>query len=278
MKIMLVIPCLYNDLIHYSKSLFDSVSNFKKEFDNVLIFLVVQGGKDKADIQNIIDKLYDINVSIVLECVDWRNVSRARNLGVNYARKYNYTHMVFHDISLYYPEDTCRYFKSNVCLDKSVKVKANFTDHIPLNTKQTYFESIRFNPIYECYVWCWMFYVKDITYLFDEGIGPGDTTVYKSGEDVKFLFDNFSMLYQSTYIQPKQLCVCHPPRDSSFDKHLTYAKGQGFLFRYLINRYPMRLRVWIDLILFFGNAIYRVLLCKKNSLLILKERMKGLLL
>ncbi|HGX6201730.1 TPA: hypothetical protein ACJHM0_003431, partial [Shigella dysenteriae] len=63
-------------------------------------------------------------------------------------------------------------------------------------------------------------------------------------------------------------------REKDFSKHKIYAKGQGRVFKILLKEY-FSIRLLMDCILFFGNALVRCIFFRKNSFYILKERCVG---
>jgi hypothetical protein len=75
--------------------------------------------------------------------------------------------------------------------------------------------------------------------------------------------------------------VFHPHRPSDLSKQLTYAKGQGALYRYLLCGMSLPwnacLGVGILFFLFIGNAFFRAITFRHNGFQILKNRLQGVL-
>lgn len=115
---------------------------------------------------------------------------------------------------------------------------------------------------------------------FDESLGPGEKTHFKSGEDTLFLLE----LFQKNNVQflnyHPHLRVLHPQRPADNSKKLTYALGQGNLFRVLIanttdKTFFVYLIGWLSL--FLGNTLFMLITFKPNALAIAKMRLKGLI-
>ena len=123
MKLLLVIPCLKDELVNFRDTLLESLLNFNKEFEEISAFIVVQGQGNEHNPADIFEYIRP-QVTIFDECVSWKNASKARNMGIVFAKENNYTHIVFHDIALFYPITTCKFFRSKANVGKSVKVKA----------------------------------------------------------------------------------------------------------------------------------------------------------
>lgn len=277
MSLLLVIPCVSSELNSYKDSIVSSTSNFSKYKSQVSVYIIVQWEQNSNESEDF-SELKKLGFNVIVSNVYWKSVSKARNEALKYAKNNKFDFVIFHDASVYYPVETCDYFFSCMCRKKSVKIKEAFSLNFHSRNNAVTYRNIKFNPIYHCYLWAWMFKVEDINCYFNESIGPGENTLYKSGEDVEFLFDNYYHLYGKRVREAKNRFVLHPPREIGFKKHLTYASGQGHLFKSLISRYPLNFRIWLDMLLFIGNSFFRVVLLKENSLLILKERLRGLFL
>ena len=287
MTLLVVIPVLYREWVQYRDSLLLSVSNIYSEFgDNVVFYFVFQ---DKA-----VSEL-DVCDSRVLEkypCEiifsDVLNVSAARNMGIRRAKSLTAKFIIFHDCSVIYPKRSLQFFKHNLdSLDESciAQLKVAFHDYrfigelngesVDEMVEPSPFTLSKVNPIRDCYLWSYLFIVDKIKSIFDESIGPGERTTYKSGEDVLFLFDYFVKGGIHSSKVALSAIVIHPPRPSDYSKHLLYARGQGRLFRLLLRSYPKDVNVWKYFVLFWGNALVRVFLLRKNSCNILFRRMLG---
>lgn len=260
------------DFHKYKNQLTESFLNLDDAFNgNCFFYLVIQG--DKSD---LID--YDfgsLNVEVKYE--SFLGISHARNLCIEKATDLNSQFVLFHDASIYWTKIAAEFIFEN----RNVTPKVNICFSDEIKNSDVYVldgNKSKVNPIYDTYVWSYLFKLKDIYSLqFNINFGPGQNTVYKSGEDVLFLFDVFNQKKSfNVYKSNRNIVIYHPPRDSDFSKHLLYAKGQGKIFRILVNKY-LSLYLLKDIILFFGNAIFRCLLMKKNSIKILLQRVSGFL-
>ncbi|WP_318480491.1 hypothetical protein [Photobacterium leiognathi] len=260
----------YSDFYKYQHTLIESFSYLDRSFDgNCFFYMVIQGD----DIEKLEPKLTRLNVHVRHE--SYLGVSNARNLCIKKALEIGAEYILFHDASICWTEDAANFiFRYK---DVMPKVNVSFSDGIKKYDCLDLIGSKRkVNPIYDTYVWSYLFKLDDISGLkFNLDFGPGQNTNFKSGEDVLFLFDVFSIRQSyNVFESEKKIMIYHPPRDSDFSKHLLYAKGQGKMFRILLARF-LSFSIVKDIILFFGNAIFRCLLLKKNSLKILLQRVSG---
>jgi len=265
------------DWVNYHRSLYDSFSNIATHWKNkVLFYVVLQGGNDEV-LPNINSKA---SLNIEIFNTTFMGVSRARNICIDKAKHVNAEFILFHDASIFWTSSAAE-FIAHHCHDEIVtKVKVAFSDTIR-EISASLCQSLSFgavrkiNPFYDAYVWSYLFSVAKLQNIaFDERFGPGQETHFKSGEDVIFLFDYFSKINSFCVFEAINASVIHPPRSADFDKHLIYASGQGKIFSLLVRKYPS-LRIFIDLGLFFGNAVFRCLLLKPNAFKILKQRFNG---
>lgn len=266
------------DWINYHHSLYDSFSNIATHWKNkVLFYVVLQGVSNDEGLPNL-DTDATLNVEICN--TTFMGVSRARNICIEKARCINSKFILFHDASIFWTSSAAE-FIAHHCYDEIVtKVKVDFSattreKNNPLGQGLSSGTVRKINPFYDAYVWSYLFNVADLQSIsFDERFGPGQETHFKSGEDVSFLFDYFSKVNSFSVFEANGASVLHPPRNADFDKHLTYASGQGKIFSLLVRKYPSW-RIFVDLGLFFGNALFRCLLLKPNSFKILKQRFYG---
>lgn len=254
----------------YKKKLIESLFNLNKAFNgDCFLYIVIQG-----DTFDLIDSDFGtINVEVKYESL--LGVSSARNLCIQKATDLNSKFILFHDASIYWTKEASEFICKN--RDLTPKVNICFSDEIKeLNVYSFDGKKSKVNPIYDTYVWSYLFKLKDIYSLqFNINFGPGQNTVYKSGEDALFLFDVFNKKKSyKVYKSNENVVIYHPPRDSDFSKHLLYAKGQGKIFRILLNKH-FSLFLLKDVILFFGNAVFRCFLLRKNSFKILIQRVSG---
>ncbi|BBU98261.1 hypothetical protein KYI78_12040 [Providencia rettgeri] len=269
-ELFIGVCCTQADFIKNKNRIKKSIDNLACAFNYNCNVLIVIQNKSFSTISLRAEK-YHIEVQYENEL----NVSNARNICIEKALHYNSKYTLFHDASIYWSKNAANFINFNKGNTPKVNVIFNNNlDNIDLNYLNSSIKKI--NPIYEPFVWSYLFNTKDISELhFDTNFGPGENTRYKSGEDVIFLFDFFERKKNNQIVVPNEnVYVYHPPRESDYSKHLLYAEGQGKMFRVLIKKHPS-IRIYLDLCLFFGNGIYRLLLCRKNSHKILYKRLNG---
>lgn len=281
MKILCIIPCLANEPYKYKESLLASTGRLSKCFGSDIHFVAIIQPNTNASsdlTENVEASFFKQFNNFSVVNLTYRSVSKARNIGIDFAEKHQFTHIYFHDVSIELTESTCAILKSDgmhPSLAFSFQAKfvgANTTDQLKKLSKPS-----KALPLYKPYVWTYIIPLKLIADLrFNEDFGPGDGTNYKSGEDLLFLYEiliktDFSVIENNSAI------AFHPPREKNYTKHLNYAKGQGLTLRLLINKHK-RISDLIYCFLFFGNAIFRCLFLKQNSIKILKNRASGFFL
>lgn len=266
------------DWITYHQSLYDSFSNIAKCWEQkVLFYVVLQGVSSAEDICHS-----DVEAKLNVEVFNtvFMGVSRARNMCIEKAKCINSEFILFHDASIYWMSSAAEFIfhHRNDALVAKVKMvfsAATREENTYLGQSSSISVERKINPFYDTYVGSYIFRVEKLQNIaFDERFGPGQETRFKSGEDVSFLFDYFSTIQTFCVLEAINDFVFHPPRTADFDKHLTYASGQGKIFSILVRKYPSW-RMYIDLGLFFGNAVFRCLLLKPNAFKILKQRLNG---
>lgn len=261
-----------NDWYLYRKTLEESFHNISYYWDSkCLVYIVIQG-KDDSDTP---EGLISDRRNVLFYATEEMGVSKARNKCIEKAVELDAKYIIFHDASIYWPMESVKFLFENKDLSIPVKVTPQFflTAEEQQNKEEKKERGV--NPIYDTYIWSYLLHVAKLNSLrFDEMIGPGNYTIYKSGEDVLFLFDYFYTAQSFTVLECSTRFVYHPPRPESYEKHLIYAAGQGRLFRVLLNRYPSYALIR-DLILFFGNAFVRCFLLKPNAMKILLLRLSG---
>ncbi|WP_445153177.1 hypothetical protein [Aeromonas hydrophila] len=270
---LLVGVCLTKtDWLAHKKTLIPSFQHIVDAWGgNVLVFVVLQGSEDvKISSSDLPDYL-------LLFEINFMGVSNARNLCLERAKEIGAEFILFHDASIFWPKSSADFIASNRSANPKVKVRFSdcYIEDGQYLRPRLHGHQKKVNPIYDTYIWSYLIKLSDVHGIkFNEAFGPGQKTLFKSGEDVLFLFDYLYKI-KSRYVLEADGCyVFHPKRALTYDKHLTYASGQGKIFRVLLAKYPSLL-LCRDLILFFGNAIIRCLLCKPNSYRILKYRFIG---
>ncbi|ENO8808613.1 hypothetical protein ACCE85_000559 [Photobacterium damselae] len=264
--------CLtYDDYVKNKEVLLKSLNNLKKVFnEKCYIYIVIQSNCDISLFESGIDYL------VIREM----NVSNARNLCIEKSSKEGFKYLLFHDATIFWTVNAALFIKEKINQDVLLKVKLKFTDITYNNDKSKFTVDgtyKKINPMYNTYVGMYLFEVEKIKNIkFSTEHGPGSNTKYKSGEDVLFLYDYMNLNGDIIVYESNQHFIEHPKRDSDYSKHLYYAYGQGRVFRVLLkskNNY----HIYLDLMFFLGNACVRCFMFKKNSLNILKLRIKGLL-
>ncbi|WP_275075987.1 hypothetical protein [Providencia rettgeri] len=257
------------DWISYKNSILHSLSCIEKHWKNDCIFyIVIQNKNFLSKAETNLDK----NKKILYTPIE--NVSTARNACIKKAKELKVKFILFHDASISWTNSAAYFLHKN--REKNITLKANVSFSSFHDDSQFHFTATKckINPIYEPYVWSYLFSLDKIKDLyFNENFGPGQYTRFKSGEDVLFLFDYFNN-NSFHVLTNKNAKIHHPPRDSQYSKHLTYALGQGKMFRILLsnNKTPS---IYRDIFLFFGNSFFRCLLLRPNSFKILRHRFQG---
>lgn len=267
------------DFDKYRNRLFQSLKNLYSAFKtNCVVYIVLQ-----SDSACEISEGFYGEEWIKLVNIHYMGISNARNLCIEKAQSISAKYIIFHDASLYWTPSAAEFIFKYKEHPVTPCVNISFEDHVEPHicrglTKHTNVMSSKItknNPIYNSFVWSYLFRVADInSSRFDLNFGPGDSTIFKSGEDVLFLFEYFSK--DKRVIMPRNsgVLISHPPRPGDFSKHLLYAYGQGALFRKLVKEH-FNIRLLIDVVLFFGNAIFRCIMLRKNAFPILINRLKG---
>lgn len=258
----------------YKLKLIESFSNLRAVFgDGCIAYVVIQ---DESYIENIFSQT-EIEWIYIGE-IKKLGVSNARNLCIEKSIELKSDFLLFHDATIYWPLNAARFIFKHRSAFETPKVNVIFNNPRSINIEKNGNDKgiiLKADPMYNPYVWSYLLRVKNINAIrFDTNYGPGANTRYKSGEDVIFLFDYFSDNRDIVIPSDKHVTIYHPPRPADFSKHLLYAYGQGALFRDLCKKH-LSFKLIVDCVLFFGNAIFRCILLKKNSFSILLNRLKG---
>lgn len=281
MKILCALTCLDYEFSNNAEGLKKSFSNLKSVLKEKLEFvLIIQKSAIPCDeiFYRMIEEFCDIFAIRRFRMVDYRSVSKARNEAIGCAIDENFDKIIFHDATIIYSVGACEHYLDNLYSDYVPNLRPLFGSYQQQNVTNSSPCSIECpNPILNCYVWTYLFNVADLkTVRFDTGFGPGDETIYKSGEDVLFLYA--ALVENNKYVVVnRNAFVFHPPRSAGYQKHLLYALGQGKTLRILLKRYSSAY-LYFHVVYFFANALARVLLLKRNSLAILIKRCEGFFL
>lgn len=255
------------DFFNYRVSLLSSLRNFNEVFKSSVTFYIVY----QSEIDFLSSEDFSGVSNVVVKNVDWLSVSKARNTGLDYAIYNNFNKVVFHDVSLFYPVKICEFYLNNL---NAQLLKACFSFGIRSKTINLNVVKRKPTKLNDYYVWLYMFETRLISHRFDEECGPGKFTKYKSGEDFLFLAEFFHENKNIEFEELSSPYIFHPPRPSDYSKQLTYASGQGRMYKKLLkNFFSFRYFYWC--FLFFINAIFRVFSFKPNAKKIFKLRVKG---
>lgn len=261
---------LYDDWVKYQKQIIKSFDNLKENWQGeCFFFLAIQGhGEHKIALPQDDKYIHVYYLSIL-------GISYARNKCIEEANKFNCKWIIFHDATIFWPQEAVEFiFKHRLSLEPP-KIKLRFSDGIAKQPQLFEYTKRKINPIYDTYVGSILYDLQCIgTLKFNENHGPGNNTTYKSGEDVLFSFDYFTSMKNFEVLESNHLAIYHPPRPTNFEKHRLYARGQGRVFRLLLSKH-ISFRLVVDSLLFIGNAITRCILFKKNSFSILRDRLAG---
>lgn len=261
---------LYKDWVSHKEHIIKSFINLNNAFHGECFFIICI--QDFGD--NTIDSkfgLHNYNVIYLTEV----GISLARNRCIDEAQSMNCKWIMFHDATIYWPVNAANFIYEKRLSEIPPKVKLKFSDISEDEIDNHKYSIKNINPIYETYIGAMLLNLNVIDSLrFNELHGPGDKTIYKSGEDVLFSFDYFSKKHDFRVCEANKLEIYHPPRLNDFEKHKIYARGQGRVFRVLLTKH-FSLQLVFDSILFLEMLFSGVFYLKKNSFTILSERIVG---
>lgn len=261
----------------FRDSIARSMRNFRGYLaDDVFFHIVFQTKKrTRIDVQGL-----GVPAAQIETCyVEKFSVSAARNLGIAYGRRRGFESIVFHDASLLFLPAACAFFRDKYrsgVLRCGFAFAAQETQGAGLAADSYQFRATRMSRRRNTYVWTYCFPLRTIPAMFDERFGPGDATRYNCGEDVLFLREYLAANREEPLLEMSGVGVLHPPRPADFSKHLSYAYGQGKVHR-IVLRDDRDLFALLNVAAFFGNALLRALLLRKNGFRILRARLAGFL-
>jgi hypothetical protein len=258
-------------------SLARSVGSFYRSFRDEVFFHFVLQTKSGAGID--VSELGVPATQVEVCSVTRLSVSAARNRGIDYGRRHGFESIVFHDASLLFLPAACAFFRDH---HLSGVLRCGYAFAAPQEQEEP-----AAGDAYRCratgvgrrhstYVWTYCFPLRMIQATFDERFGPGESTRYNCGEDVLFLRENLAGNRAGTLLEMTGVGVLHPPRPADFSKHLAYAYGQGKVRRIVLGE-DRDLFALLSVAGFFGNAVLRALLLRKNGFRILRSRLAGFL-
>jgi hypothetical protein len=273
--LLVAITCTDKDFEINSLRMRISIENFISIFGSDVFFLFVFQSKcPRSSPQNDFSFLPATQYELVL--TSYFSVSRARNYALIFAKKMRFTKIIFHDSSLIYTSTYLSWIK----LRKSVKIlstKFCFSDSVDVEASSVSESNVTFDVFDNGFVCSYVFSMDADLPYFDERFGPGEESFYSSGEDFLFLREFFKKNpFLKDLARFDGVGILHPPRHSDYSKHLAYAEGQGKIHQIILLEDKNLYAVWRSF-LFFGNAIFRTISFKENSLKILVRRIKGFL-
>ena len=196
-------------------------------------------------------------------------LSRARNAGINYALENGFEYVLFHDSSIIFGAEFCNFVNMNIADSSLVLTGKLIWNLSSTNSNHNTYQAseLPINLIRNHYVGSYVLPLSLINDTrFNENIGPGKLTKIKSSEDISFLVNVFSHSKIRTVLFHPAALIFHPPRPSDRSKQVTYATGQGALYRYLMTRKILIYGIGLHFCLFWINALASILLFKKNPL------------
>jgi hypothetical protein len=274
--LLVAITLIDSDWVAFQRSIIPSIGNFEKYFgDDVFFYFVLQ---TKGDVQIDVEKLGVDPSQVDVSYVAHFSVSAARNRAIDFGIAKGFDSIIFHDASILYAPKGCAFFHDNY-LAGLARCRSSFSESISRDQDcETSYcaRVVRVGGIHTAYVWTYCFPLRTVCVRFDERFGPGESTRFKCGEDVLFIRAYLKANKIDKVLEMSDVGVLHPPRPSDFSKHLAYAFGQGKLHRTILldDRSPAAL---LDVVAFFGNALLRVILLRRNARQILKFRIAGFL-
>lgn len=271
------ITVIDSDWEAFRGSITRSMMNFLRHFEDEVFFHIVLQTKKGTRID--VDSLGVPAAQIGTCYTEELSVSAARNRGIDHARRQGFDSIVFHDASLLFLPSACTFFRDHY---RSGLLRCGYAFAAP----ETQGDLVTVDS-YRCrattmdrrritYVWTYCFPVRAIQAPFDERFGPGESSRYNCGEDRLFLRAYLAANRAGTLLEMTGVGVLHPPRPADYSKHLAYAHGQGKVHRIALGE-DRDLFALLEVAAFFGNAVLRVLLLRKNGFRILRSRVAGFL-
>lgn len=182
------------------------------------------------------------------------NLSAARNIGLKEAKKItSFKKILFldSDASIVKLEAIDNH-KNEVLLNQFNFVKFSNVLHFLLGSKNY----TLFN-IFKCpFIAQFIYNIDEIKVTFDETVGPGEDTIFKSGEDLKFILANITP--KTLFTRESSNIIYHPLRDEDLnEKRYKYATGQINSLFLAFKAPQIRVRVFslLFLMLFLCNSL-----------------------
>lgn len=271
--LLVAVTCTEEDFSINLERIEISLNNFYAIFgDDISFIFVYQSKKELIPevefFSGLPRELYEFVV------VPYYSVSRARNEAADYALRNRYKHLVFHDSSIIFTEQYIGWLKSNLH-EGLLSTKYAYTNDIKSHDMQTGSQTVSFHDFNNIFLCTYLFPLSAQIPRFNEQFGPGEDTHFNSGEDFLFIRRFFQLNPEfREFKRFNGVGILHPPRPKDYSKQLAYATGQGKIHQIYLREEKSFYALW-RCVLFFGNAIFRVLMFKKNAIKILGLRLKG---
>src|SRR5690554_6942987 len=111
--LLIALTCTDKDYGVNLRNISESFSNFYSCFASDVFFLVIyQSTCHKSIAPFVVDGVP--SSSILVNCVDYLSVSRARNDALDFARENNFDSIIFHDASLIFTPEYLQFLKSRL--------------------------------------------------------------------------------------------------------------------------------------------------------------------
>lgn len=272
---LVALTCTRSDFARYERRILVSLNNFISCFGGQVFFLIIYQDDSRGYSDAPRDFLSSLpKDQVFFKKVSYLSVSRARNDAISYAKSNAFRSIVFHDASLIYTAEYLAWVNSWQGAEL-LSCGYKFTDQSGFSNSLLGEECVLFKDFYDIFVWSYVFPVQARFPFFDERFGPGKSSIFASGEDFLFM-RNFFRLNPEMRLFKKfsGVGILHPSRPRDFSKHLAYAEGQGKIHQVFLLEEKSLYAIW-RCILFFGNAMLRVGMIKRNSWRILILRCKG---
>lgn len=256
-----------------SRSLQRSMENLRTSSEHMVRFLIVFQGKNGAEPDEL--RAADTEIIVTPE----KSVSKARNVGINYAQINGFDALLFHDSSLVYEPGFLSIVDETFSAKPEEIVKARIQWGLRRRRPEGFRRSI-VTIFRHSYVWSYLFDPMKIGDLrFDERLGPGEKTCITCGEDVLFMLQYISK-NDVRFVRASRQVVFHPPRPDDLSKQLAYAEGQGALYRCFLARFhqlrlDLRFTLLVEFLLFAANSIRLMLLKGRRGRDIFQRRLRG---
>jgi hypothetical protein len=283
MTLGIVIPIIEEEIIHLYKNLNILISNLSHaSLVNYKICIICQT-------KNVVPKISHDFVNVIK--TEHYSVSYARNIGLRYFHDKS-SYIYFLDFDAIPSTDFLIESKKNILSGLNIwsgnlkwtndfnynqsKSKFNYSYQYQMKT----ISSLPYHQFLGCFVFKKSLLLNHGIY-FEESLGPGKKTSYKSGEDVLLLAEIFSKNNIDKYKFYKDLNVYHPPRNNDNLKSLIYCNGAVYVNKLIIKsrqmHFKLRVSSFLYLILFILNGFKKFIFFERNSFKLLKKRISAIL-